>query len=238
MRTLLLALAALATLSLARPALSRACDCAHGEPDVAAARAKLATIVHGRVIAARDRGRDHEIDLYVVRAWAGATAGTTVTIPVDTSSCGYFFVPGDEALIFAPATGELEQCAGDRTARVSTGAAIAADAAALGPPTSSAALPARQPGPTAEVVFEGKVLFPTSYRGGFEVRATRPGRGAARRTSYRLITPSGPGCEVPIPANGSRVAVRAARVRGQLVVARCFDDLGVKVLAAPRRRRP
>jgi hypothetical protein len=237
MRTLLVSLAALAAIVLAAPRDAQACDCAHGEPTVADARGKLATIVHGRVVAARDRaaGHGHEIDLYVVRAWSGATAGAVVTIAVDASSCGYFFAPGDEALIFAPATGELEQCAGDRTARVATGAAIAVDAAALGPPTSQVTMPATSPGPTADVVIEGTVTQPMpSYRPGFRVRVTKATTGATRRETLDVY--SATGCPIAVPATGSRVAVRAVRVRRQLVTATCLDGLGVRVVRPPPRR--
>ncbi len=237
MRTLLLLLAATAAALTAAPTDAHACDCADGEPTVAEARTKLATIVHGRVVAARDRsaGHGHEIDLYVVRAWSGATAGAVVTIAIDASSCGYFFAPGDEALIFAPAAGELQQCAGDRSARVVTGAAIAVDAAALGPPTSQVTMPATSPGPTANVVIEGTVTQPLpGYRPGFQVRVTKATTGATRRETLDVY--SATGCPIAVPATGSRVAVRALRVRRQVVTASCLDDLGMRVLRAPPRR--
>jgi hypothetical protein len=158
------------------------------------------------VVAARDRaaGHGHEIDLYVVRAWergdrrARSSRSRSTRRRAATSS-----PPGDEALIFAPATGELEQCAGDRTARVATGAAIAVDAAALGPPTSQVTMPATSPGPTADVVIEGTVTQPMpSYRPGFRVRVTKATTGATRRETLDVY--SATGCPIAVPATGSR----------------------------------
>ncbi len=230
-----LALAA-AVVAVAAPRLAQACDCGTPEPTVAQAQTRLATIVHGRVVAARDRPGSHEIDVLVARAWKGATAGTTVTIPVEASSCGYFLVPGDEVLLYAPATGAVAQCAGDRTARVITDAGmIAADAVVLGAPTSEVALPARSPGPAADVVIVGRVTQALpGYRSSFRVRVDQARVGATRRQSLDVY--SALGCPVAAPAVGARVEVRATRVRGQLVVASCLDGLGVTVRAQPRRR--
>ena len=239
-RALAVLAALIATAIAVDPA--RACDCMTPTPSAVDGRAKLATVVHGRVIAARvdAQTRDHQIDLLVLRAWKGATAGATITVLVDGSSCGYFLAPGDEAMIYAPARGPLQQCVGDDTARVTTGAGIAADAAALGPPTSAVAAPASTSGPTADVVAEGKVMMVRSGgRVGFQIRVTKAVLGVVRRQSLDVISSDG-ACAVAAPAVGSRVAVRAVTVRRQHVVSNCLADLGVRTLApAPRRpRRP
>ena len=64
---------------------------------------------------AAERG-DALVDLFVIRAWKGATAGDVITLPVDASSCGYFAVPGDDLLIYAPAGRAGPPGAGRQTA--------------------------------------------------------------------------------------------------------------------------
>jgi len=232
MKALVAGALALAALLAPRPA--RACDCATPEPEAKAARAGLATVIHGRVLALRSAtGGGYQVELFVVRAWKGATAGDVVTLPIDASSCGYFVVPGDELLIYAPATGPVRQCAGAATARVRWGADIDTDAAALGPPTSAVA-PAAITGLTADVVIEGKVLRgDVSGRGWFELRTTRASRGALRRQTLRVISSTGT-CAITPPRPGARVAVRAIRARDQLVVSACIPDTGVRPLGRPR----
>lgn len=232
MKALRAGVLALAALLVHRPA--RACDCGTAEPEAKAARASLATVIHGRVLSLRSAtGGGYQVELFVLRAWKGATAGHVVTLPIDASSCGYFVVPGDELLIYAPATGPVRQCAGADTARVRWGADIDADAAVLGPP-ASAAVPAANTAPTADVVVEGKVIRgDVSGRGWFELRTTRASRGALRRQTLRVISSTGP-CAITPPRPGARVAVRAIRARDQLVVSACIPDTGVRPLGRPR----
>jgi hypothetical protein len=236
MKALLAGALALAALLVHRPA--RACDCATAEPEPAAARAQLATVIHGRVLAVRaaPAGGDPQVDLFVIRAWKGATAGDVITLPVDASSCGYFAVPGDDLLIYAPAGRAVQQCAGAQTARVRWGADIDADAAVLGAPTSAAAAPVAITGLVAEVVVEGTV---TRADGGprprFDLRVTRATRGATRRQSLTVISSTG-ACAVAPPKVGQRVALSAARVRGELLISACVATTGVR--ARGRATRP
>lgn len=238
MKALLAGALALAALLVHRPA--RACDCGTPEPEPAAARALLATVIHGRVLAVRaaPAGGDPQVELFVIRAWKGAAAGDVVTLAIDASSCGYFAVPGDELLIYAPAGRAVQQCAGAATARVREGADIDADAAALGPPLGAAAAPPAITGLTAEVVVEGTITArDAGPRPRFELRTTRVTRGAARRQTLRVISSTG-ACAIAPPAVGRKVALRAARVRGELVVSACAATTGVRVRAAPARPRP
>lgn len=238
MKALLAGVLALAALLVHRPA--HACDCRTAEPEPAAARAQLATVIHGRVLAVRAAppGGDPLVELFVIRAWKGATAGDVVTLAVDASSCGYFAVPGDDLLIYAPAGRAVQQCTGADTARVRWGADIDTDAAALGPPTSLAAAPAAITGLAADVVVEGTI---TRSEGGprarFELRTTRVTRGAVRRQTLRVISSTG-ACAVTPPAVGRKVALRATRVAGELVVSACAATTGVRALGAAPRRRP
>ncbi|MBL8621652.1 MAG: hypothetical protein JNK64_10120 [Myxococcales bacterium] len=235
MKALLAGVLALAALLVHRPA--RACDCLTAEPEPAAARAQLATVIHGRVLAVRSApgGGDPRVDLFVIRAWKGATAGAVVTLPVDASSCGYFAVPGDDLLIYAPAGRAVQQCAGADTARVRWGADIDTDAKALGPPTSAAAAPGAIAGLATDVVVEGTVTFSDAGpRPRFELRATRVTRGAVRRQTLRVISSTG-ACAITAPAVGRKVALRATRVGGELLVSACAATTGVRALAERQR---
>lgn len=239
--SLTLGLSLLLAASQARPAA--ACDCGTGEPTVAAGRARLATVVHGRVrsIGPGSIAHAYTVELFVLRSWKGAAAGTTVRIPVDASSCGYSLVPGDEVLIFAPAADAVQQCAGDRTARVRLGADIAADATALGPPATTAVAPARATVP-ADVVADAVVLHATGGpRQLAHVRVTRARQGSKRHERLDLWMPSD-GCVAPATlAAGDRITLRARRLRdavlgsGAALVSSCDAGTAVRVTRPARR---
>lgn len=221
-----------------------ACDCGRGEPTVAEAKVSLAIIVDGRVRSIRPGSTRaaYTAELFVIRAWKGATAGTTVAIPIEASSCGYVLVPGDEVLIYAPAGEPVAQCAGDRTARVRLGPGIAADATALGPPASTAVEPARTATP-AELVADAVVLNVTGgSRQLAEVRVTRARRGAKRYEVLQLWSPID-GCAVAAElAVGDRIALAAHRLRDSVLppsvalVSSC--DVATKVRVVRPARRP
>lgn len=239
------ALGLLLSTSIAAPTPAAACDCGQGEPTVAEARARLATIIEGRVLTIAPGAAGHDVTLFVLRAWKGATAGTTITIAIDASSCGYAFVPGDEVLIYAPAGAPVEQCHGDQTARVRTGAGIAEDAAALGAPSSSASAPApAAPAPRADLEFEGKVLVADSGdRRLMTVEVTRGRRGARKRERLTVLSPVGacaatPGAALEV---GDRVTVTGRRVAALgpsiAVVSSCDPATGVRVTRSARHVR-
>jgi hypothetical protein len=202
---------------LAHPRAARACDC-------------------GRVIAVRAAPGPDDllVDLFVIRAWKGATAGAVVTLPIDASSCGYFAVPGDDLLIYAPVATAVRQCAGADTARVRWGADIDADAAVLGPPTS-VATPLASFRLAADVIVTGKVVSADAGpRGRVRVEVTRATRGARRRQTLEVISATG-ACAIAPPAVGRRIALRAARVQVALVVAACAAGTEVRTLGRAAR---
>lgn len=238
------ALGVLLSTSIAAPTPAAACDCGQGEPTVAEARARLATIIEGRVVTIAPGAAGHDVTLFVLRAWKGATAGTTITIAIDASSCGYAFVPGDEVLIYAPAGAPVEQCRGDQTARVRLGAGIAADAAALGPPSSSAPLPAPvATAPAADIEIEGKVLVaPGGDRHLMTVEVTRGRRGARKHERLTVVSPVG-ACAATTGALavGDRVTVTGRRVAAlgpsTAVISGCDPATRVRVTRSARHVR-
>lgn len=228
---------ALAALLAPRPAA--ACDCDTAEPDVATARATMATVVHGRVMAVVD-GSDR-VDLFVVEAWKGATAGTTVTLAVDRSSCGYRLVPGQDVLIYAPADAPVQQCAGPRTARVVFGAGIAADRAALGRAASTATAPATVAMATdlsatavVDSVVDGDHLH--AY-----VSVRKAGRGTRVGQRVALLSSDGACALAPTLAAGDIVRFTGAAMWAgtHAVVSPCLPGTSVTVIrkARPRRAR-
>lgn len=238
------ALGLLLATSIAAPTPATACDCGRGEPTVAEARARLATIIEGRVVTIAPGAAGHDVTLFVLRAWKGATAGTTITIAIDASSCGYAFVPGDEVLIYAPAGAPVEQCRGDQTARVRFGAGIAADAATLGAPSSSAALPVPPAtAPPADVEIDGKVLVaPGGERHLMTVEVTRGRRGARKHERLTVVSPVG-ACAVTTGALevGDRVTVTGRRVAAlgpsTAVVSGCDPATRLRLTRPARRGR-
>jgi len=223
---------ALALAALPRPAA--ACDCGIGEPTPAEGLARLATVVEGRVIAMRSTAGGADVDLFVTRAWKGATAGAVVTLPFDGSSCGYWVMPGDDVLVYAPAGRPVEQCAGADTARVRSGAEAASDRAALGPPMSTAAAPATVTTAAADVVAEAVVRG--VERGGrlrIEVSIARATRGARRKQALTVWSSTG-ACQIAAPAIGARVELRAVTVQGLAVVSACAPGTRLAPIRRPR----
>ncbi len=222
--------------AIARMPEAEACDCDAPEPSALDAWARFSTVVHGRVVAARSKAGAHEVDLHVLRAWKGANAGDVVTIPIETSSCGYFLAPGDDVLIYVPDGTPVQQCAGTRTARVRFGIGIEQDAATLGEPRSVVTASPEVTLP-ADVIAEGVVTsIDPGHRTGFRMEVTGTSRGARRGEVLSVTTPIG-ACAIAKPTVGKRYAVRAARFRGTLVIASCAATTSLRPLAVPQRAR-
>ncbi|MBK9033649.1 MAG: hypothetical protein IPL61_20690 [Myxococcales bacterium] len=242
-RSLLLAALATVAALAAAPSTASACDCA-GPNTVASARGRLGVVALGRAVEVKSAGRGRAaITFHVTQAWQGATAGADLALEVDASDCGFQLLPGDEALIYVPLKGLVGGCRGDDTARVVTGAAIAADLTALGPASSAAIAGASVPLVVAGdlIIAEGKV--DVAFDGGrpsFRVRVAKAQRGTHVGEVLNVTTAVG-ACGQALPVRMTdRVTVRARRIGpaaalSPVMISPCLPDTLVKV--TPRRRR-
>lgn len=227
----------LALTVLAAPRPAAACDCGTGEPTATEGLARLATVVLGRVMTVTSDS--DQVTLFVTEAWKGATAGTTITLAVDRSSCGYRLVPGQDVLIYAPADAPVQQCAGPRTARVVFGAGIAADRAALGRAASTATAPAAV---AMAADLSGTAVVDSVVDGDHlhaYVSVRKAGRGT--RVGQRVALLSSDGACALAPALGAGDTVRftgAAMWAGtHAVVSPCLPGTSVTVIRKARSRR-
>ncbi|MBL8957748.1 MAG: hypothetical protein JNK82_43635 [Myxococcaceae bacterium] len=161
--------------------------------------------------------------LRVAQSWKGAPAGKELTFELDTSDCGFELLPGDDALIFAPAGLVVEGCADQRSARGSLGQRLVADTTALGPALSSTridALPSAGP----RVRFEGKVDANLStQRPVVRARVSTATEGTKPGELLVVQSPVGD-CAAPLDFRmGDFVVVTGYRWGDVIVVSRCLE---------------